>query len=135
MYAAKNHFTKQVQKLGISSNVTFLGFVSEDELIALYNNAQVMLYPSLYEGFGIPILEAMACKCCVLSSKTSGGMKIVGKNNGMLFDIGDKLELAEKLKKLMRDQLLREELALQSYENAKQYEIEGISKLWDQVFE
>ena len=97
--------------------------------------SQKYLLSSIAEGFPMTILEAMACKCCVISSKTSGGMKLVGKQNSLLFDIGDELELAEKLKRLISNRLLREEFALQSFENVKQYDIKVIAKFWDQVFE
>ena len=128
----KKNFVKLVKKLNLD-NVSFIN--STVDVKPIYEKSKIFVIPSIAEGFPMTILEAMACKCCVLSSKTFGGVKLVGKKNGMLFDIGNKLELAEKLKRLMHDQLLREELALQSYKNVKQYEIEGIAKFWDQVFE
>ena len=128
----KNSFVKLVKKLNLDK-VLFID--STADVKPIYEKSKIFVIPSIAEGFGMTILEAMACKCCVLSSKTSGGMQLVGEKNGMLFDIGDKLGLAESLKRLIGDRLLREELALQSYDNAKQYEIESIAKFWDQVFD
>ena len=128
----KNNFVKLVKKLNLDK-VLFID--STANVKPIYEKSKIFVISSIAEGLPMTILEAMACKCCVLSSKTSGGMQLVGKKNGMLFDIGDKLDLAENLKRLISDRLLREELALQSYENAKQYEIESLAKFWDQVFD
>ena len=52
-------------------DIIFKGYVSEDELIRLFQTARFFIYPSMYEGFGLPILEAMACGCPVITSNTS----------------------------------------------------------------
>ena len=118
--SAKNHFTKQVQKLGISSNVTFLGFVSEDELIALYNNAQVMLYPSLYEGFGIPVLEAMACGTPVIGS-TSASIPEIAGNAALLIDPTNLEELYTSLYEISTNKKLRDDLTKKGFIQANKF--------------
>ena len=123
----KNSFVKLVKKLNLA-NVSFID--STADVKPIYEKSKIFVIPSIAEGFPMTILEAMACKCCVISSKTSGGMKLVGKQNSLLFDIGDELELAEKLKRLISNRLLREEFALQSFENVKQYDIKVIAKFW-----
>jgi glycosyltransferase involved in cell wall biosynthesis len=116
----KNHFTKQVQKLGISSNVTFLGFVSEDELIALYNRAEIMLYPSLYEGFGVPILEAMACGTPVIGS-TSASIPEIAGNAAVLIDPTNLEQLYSSIHKLSSNKKLRDELSSKGFIQANKF--------------
>jgi len=63
---------------GVESRVVFTGFVSHDDLTLLYNRASVFVYPSLYEGFGLPPLEAMACGCPVLASNATAMPEVLG---------------------------------------------------------
>lgn len=67
------------KKVGIEGHVKFLGYVPDEHLPALYSGAIAFLYPSLFEGFGLPILEAMACGCPVLTSNTSSCPEVAGK--------------------------------------------------------
>lgn len=67
------------EKLDIKDNVRFLGYVPDERLPALYSGATAFLFPSLFEGFGLPILEAMACGCPVLTSNTSSMPEVAGK--------------------------------------------------------
>ena len=71
-------FPEIIAAKGLSRNFRFLGFVPDDELITLYRNAIAMIYPSLYEGFGLPILEAMANECPVVCSNTSSLPEVAG---------------------------------------------------------
>lgn len=75
---AQSFFLKQAQELGVSEQVSFIGFVPEEDLVALYNLAEVFLYPSLYEGFGLPILEAMACGTPVVTSRAGSIPEVAG---------------------------------------------------------
>ena len=68
----------RLARLGLESRVVFTGFVPDDDLPALYSLAEVFAYPSLYEGFGLPPLEAMACGVPVLSSNSSSLPEVVG---------------------------------------------------------
>lgn len=74
-----NEIYKLPKKLGIEDRVKFLGYVSEDDLPQLYSGAIALLFPSLFEGFGLPILEAQACGCPVLTSNTSSMPEVAGK--------------------------------------------------------
>ncbi|GAC1304808.1 MAG: glycosyltransferase family 1 protein [Mucilaginibacter sp.] len=105
---AIDHFSKQVQSLKLCEKVALLGFVSEDELISLYSLAEVMLYPSLYEGFGIPVLEAMACGTPVIGS-TSASIPEIAGNAALLVDPLDVNELTLAITKMCADNLLRQE--------------------------
>lgn len=65
-------------ELGLEDHINFTGYVSDEDLVALYNGADVFVYPSLYEGFGLPPLEAMACGCPVVASDSSSLPEVVG---------------------------------------------------------
>lgn len=67
------------KKLGIGERVKFLGYVPENDLPALYSGALALTFPSLFEGFGLPILEAQACGCPVLTSNVSSTPEVAGK--------------------------------------------------------
>ncbi len=70
---------KLPKKLGIEDRVKFLGYVPEKELPSLYSGAIALVFPSLFEGFGLPILEAQACGCPVLTSSISSMPEVAGK--------------------------------------------------------
>jgi glycosyltransferase involved in cell wall biosynthesis len=67
-----------VRKLGLENEVIFPGYITDDELVVLYNAAQVFVYPSIYEGFGLPVLEAMACGTPVVTSNSSSLPEVAG---------------------------------------------------------
>ena len=76
---------KEYNKLQLGQDVIFLGYVPDEDMASLYNGADVFVFPSLYEGFGFPVLEAMACGCAVVASNTSSLPEVVG-DCGLLVD-------------------------------------------------
>jgi glycosyltransferase involved in cell wall biosynthesis len=68
----------EIERLGLSNAVILTGYVSEPELIALYNRAAVFAYPSIYEGFGLPVIEAMACGVPVITSRVASMPEVAG---------------------------------------------------------
>jgi glycosyltransferase involved in cell wall biosynthesis len=91
-----------VERLGLGQRVILTGFVDDEDVPALYNGALLFVYPSLYEGFGIPVLEAMACGVPVITSNTSSLPEIVGEA-GVLVDPMDADALAAALVALVGD--------------------------------
>jgi len=83
-----------VEKLGLGDRVHFLGYVPQEDLPALYNAASVFLFPSLYEGFGLPVLEAMACGTPVVTSSVSAMPEVAG-NAAVLVDPTDAHAIAD----------------------------------------
>jgi glycosyltransferase involved in cell wall biosynthesis len=79
---------ERVTALGMAPHIIFKGIVCDDELIKLYQQAAVFVFPSRYEGFGLPVLEAMACGCPVISSNASSLPEVVG-SAGLLRDPSD----------------------------------------------
>jgi glycosyltransferase involved in cell wall biosynthesis len=100
---------------GFASRIHFTGFVSDQDLLELYNACDCFAFPSFYEGFGLPILEAMACGRAVACSNTSS-MPEVADGAGLLFDPHQTAEITRALKDILLDSELRgrmERLGLQ----------------------
>lgn len=111
----------------LPENISFTGYVDDDELVALYNKASVFVYPSLYEGFGIPPLEAQACGCPVVCSNVAS-LPEVGGDSVMYCDPYDKADIYQKIATLMREDTLRETLRQKGYENIKRFSWEQSAK-------
>jgi glycosyltransferase involved in cell wall biosynthesis len=97
------------ERLGISGRVLFPGFVADADLPALLSAAALFAYPSLYEGFGIPILEAMACNTPVIASDRSSLPEVVG-DAGLQVDALDVEGLTAGMERLLTDEELRARL-------------------------
>ncbi|NMO79580.1 glycosyltransferase family 4 protein [Niallia alba] len=103
-----------------SQYVTKLGYVSDEELITLYKNAKVFLFPSKYEGFGLPPLEAMSLGTPVIAANSASIPEIL-KNNALFFQYNDPKELLQKIRSLSENEILVEELSLKGLEYAQQF--------------
>jgi len=125
--SATAHFSKQIQSLNLGENVALLGFVSEEELISLYSLAQVMVYPSLYEGFGIPILEAMACGTPVIGS-TSASIPEIAGGAALLVDPVNVSELALAITKMCTDGLLRQQFKALGLKRAGEFSWQKVAQ-------
>lgn len=100
---------REVERLGLRERVTFTSFVEEIDLPALYRAATVFAYPALYEGFGLPVLEAMACGVAVLCANSSSLPEVLGPDGeaGLLVDPLDVEAIAAGLARLLADDSLR----------------------------
>jgi glycosyltransferase involved in cell wall biosynthesis len=98
-----------VHRLDLADSVVFMGYVSNEVLNLLYNHAELLVYPSLYEGFGLPPLEAMAAGCPVAVSKTSSLPEVVG-DAGVYFDPLDVEEMAHAIFGILDSHELRAKL-------------------------
>jgi len=103
---------------GMADRVVCIGDVSEEDKPALYSLATLFVYPSLYEGFGLPVLEAMACGTPVVTSKAASLPEIVG-DAGLMVAPTDGEALAEAMAQLWRDADLRRDLARRGLERAR----------------
>jgi glycosyltransferase involved in cell wall biosynthesis len=107
----------RVAELGLSDQVVFPGFVPNEAIPALYAAADAFVFPSLFEGFGIPVLEAMASGTPVCAARASSIPEVVGEA-GLLFDPSDVPAMTECLTRLLRDQPLRQQLIAAGIERA-----------------
>jgi glycosyltransferase involved in cell wall biosynthesis len=113
-----------VAELGLEDRVRFVGRVSELELLALYSLADIFAFPSFFEGFGIPPLEAMACGAPVITSNTSSLPEVAG-DAALLVDPYDIDSMADALQRLLVDEQLREEMRQKGYAQARRYTWSG----------
>ncbi len=111
---------KKVIDFGLEDCVFFTDYISENQLIFLYKNASCLVMPSLYEGFGMPLLEAMNFDCPVISSYSSSLPEIAG-DAALYFDPNNYLDLVEKLKLLKENSDLKKDLIKKGKERIKQF--------------
>ena len=97
-----------------------LGFISTEDLVAIYNLATVFAMPSLYEGFGLPILEAMSCGCPVVTTKEGSLEEVAGKA-AFYVDGYDVESIAQGLKKVFSDKSLQKDLSDKGLEKAAEF--------------
>lgn len=116
------------------TNVIRLGYVSDDDLVALYNLARVYVQPSLYEGFGLPVLEAFACGTPVVAAKTQALVEIA--DGAALFaDPKSTTDFADKIKAVINDKKLAEELTKKGLEKIKEFSWEKTAKKTFDLYE
>jgi glycosyltransferase involved in cell wall biosynthesis len=109
-----------IDELDLRGDVILPGFVAEEELPLWYNAAEAFFYPSLYEGFGLPPLEAMACGTPVVVSDASSLPEVVG-DAGLLLGPNDPQPWTEALERLWHDAAYKADLALRGLERARQF--------------
>lgn len=113
-------FYRQLRESGIEDRVHLTGFVDDADLPALYSAAEVFAFPSLYEGFGLPVLEAMACATPVVTSNVSSLPEVAG-DAALLIDPHDVEALADALRRLLDDGELRRQLIAAGQARAAQF--------------
>ena len=118
---------QRVAELGLQQHVLFPGFVPDDELAALLSGALVFAFPSLYEGFGFPVLEAQACGLPVLTSTTSSLPEVAGEA-ALLVDPMSIEEIAAGLLRLVTDSVLRETLRSAGFVNVQRFSWERCAR-------
>ncbi len=104
----------------LDSKVKILGFVEKEDLPRLYSGAKAFVYPSLYEGFGLPILEAMACGCPTVTSNI-GSMKEVAGGAAILAEPESSESLAGAISKILRSRNVQEELKIKGIKRAGEF--------------
>jgi len=123
-----------VQRLGLQSHVHFTGYVEEEDLPALYNGAELFVFPSLYEGFGLPVLEAMACGTPVITSNSSSLPEVAG-DAALLIDPYDVDAIAGAMKQVLSDPALASTMRKKGLDRAQQFTWERTARETLAVYE
>jgi glycosyltransferase involved in cell wall biosynthesis len=123
-----------VKQTGMSDAVDFLDFVPDDDLAALFSACEAFVFPSLYEGFGLPPLEAMASGAPVICSNTSSLPEVVG-DAALLINPRDVGEIANAIERVITDSALRDELRTKGLAQAKKFSWERAARETLAVYE
>ena len=125
--------SEAVRSMGLSSDVVFTGGVSEKDLAVLYNGALVLVYPAFAEGFGLPVLEAMACGTPVITSNTTSLPEVVG-DAAVLINPRDHGEIARGLEQVLADEALRGALSAKGLRRSKTFAWEKAAQQTVQLY-
>jgi glycosyltransferase involved in cell wall biosynthesis len=115
-----DEITAEIERLGLQDRVVLPGYIADEALCFWYNAASVLAYPSLYEGFGLPVIEAMACGTPVVTSTASSLPEAAGEA-GLLVDPHDIEMLAEALQRALTDEVLQEEMRKRGLSQAARF--------------
>jgi len=123
-----------VRRSSFRNRICFTGYLEDTDLRALYSSCSVFVYPSLYEGFGLPTLEAMACGAAVVTSRIPAIVETVGSAASFV-NPTDINELAAAIVKLLRDKQARETLSRLGQERARQFTWERTARATMEVYQ
>lgn len=113
-------FFRQLEKHPYKDDIILTGYVSREDLASLYSNTEAFIFPSHYEGFGLPVVEAMSCgAACLLS--TSSSLPEVGGKAALYFDPVDEDELSGLMIRITEDRDLKKELSKKALEQAEKF--------------
>ncbi|MET0514895.1 MAG: glycosyltransferase family 1 protein [Nitrospiraceae bacterium] len=123
-----------VEEFALEKHVRFLGYVPDDVMPALMSGAELFVYPSLYEGFGLPPLEAMACGTPVITSNVSSLPEVVGEA-ALTVNPHDVAALADAMHRVLTDSEFREEMRRKGLERANEFSWEETARQTLKVYE
>ena len=118
----------------VADRIHLIGFVADDDLPALYSLADIFAYPSHYEGFGIPVIEAMACGTPVVCANNSSLPEVAGQA-AQLIEATDTTALADSLQRLAADPTLRQQAIEQGFQQARKFTWPAAAQRLLQVYE
>ncbi len=130
----QNEIDAEIKASPFTNEIKKIGWVPMDQLPILVSGAQAMVYPSIYEGFGLPTIEAMACGVPVIASSSGSLPEIVGQA-GIIKDAHDIESFTEAMEKVIEDKNLRQDLINKGLERAKQFSWEKCAKETLEVIE
>jgi glycosyltransferase involved in cell wall biosynthesis len=129
-----NETFRAAQRHSANNDIAFTGYVAEKDLPALYSGATCFVYPSFFEGFGLPILEAMQCGAPVLGGNRTSIPEVVG-NAGLLFDPFNTNSLVQALTRVLDDPEYRTALRTQGLERAKEFDWKQTARMTLQAYQ
>jgi len=129
----RRNSAKRLASLGITRDVAFIDYVSEQGLASYYCSAELLAYPSLYEGFGLPPLEAMSCGCPVVTSNASSIPEVVGEA-GIMVEPHDTDGLTQAMRRILTDSKLRDDMVRKGLEQAGKFSWEKTAEQTREVY-
>ncbi|MFA5052108.1 MAG: glycosyltransferase family 1 protein [Patescibacteria group bacterium] len=123
-----------IKELKITKQVKYLGYVTHNQKIELLKKATAFVFPSLYEGFGLPVLEAMTCGTPVITSRASSLPEVAGRA-ALLVDPLKELEIAKAMRRLLENTDLRKRLETLGYAQAKKFSWQSCAAQTIQVYQ
>jgi len=124
---------EKIKNSAFALRIIMTGYVSDEQKHILYSNALAFLFPSLCEGFGLPILEAMSCGCPVITSNISSMPEVAGKS-AILIDPYNTEQLAYEMGRVISSEVLRKELKEKGLERCKEFSWDKTAELTEQVY-
>lgn len=116
------------ERLGVAARLRFAGEVSDPELADLYRGARALVFPSIREGFGLPIVEAMACGTPVITSDASSTAEVAGTDNALLVDPADHASIAAAMDRIASDEDLGRVLSGRGIERARDFSWDAVAR-------
>ncbi len=129
----QSHVHQLIKSAGIQDVVDFLGYVPDTDLANLYSRSLALIQASNYEGFGIPVIEAMACACPVISARNSGLVE-AGGDSALFFRTNNREDLLREMKEIYKDSALRERCVQSGFLHAAQFTWEELASKTGDVY-
>lgn len=130
----KSFVTETIQKYGLEADIIQVGYVNEEEMVLFYNATEMFVFPSLYEGFGLPILEAMACGAPVITSNISSMPEVAG-NAALLVDPYNIKDISDKICQILTNDELKNSLIKRGLERVKEFSWEKCAREAIRIYE
>lgn len=124
----------EVKKINLEDKIIFAGYVADEDMIYLYSGAACFVYPSLYEGFGLPVIEAMACGCPVVTSNISS-LPEVGGEAALYVNPYDIDEISAAIERILSDEKLSDEMRSKGLKQAENFSWEKSTQKLLNIFE
>lgn len=125
---------KEVKRLGLGNSVRFIWHASQKDLAALYNGALFLAFPSLYEGFGLPVIEAMSCGCPVITSTLSSLPEIAG-DAAILVDPYNTSQITQAMELILSEDSIRKEYSRKGIARAHEFSWEKCAQSTLKIYE
>lgn len=123
----QEHLASDIAAQGLEGEIVFLGYLTDEELCGLYNTAEVFVFPSFYEGFGFPILEAFNCGAAVVTSNTSSCAEVAG-DAACCVNPADVKDIARGIQRILEDKDLKADLQKKACMRAQDFSFEKTAR-------
>lgn len=128
-----DEFLQLLKTYKYRDDVVMTGYVEEEELVRMIGASYALIYPSFFEGFGVPVLEAMSCGVPALTSSGTS-MQEIGEDAALYFNPADFNDIADKMMLIYKDEALRSQLVARGFDVARQYSWQRTADLlWEAV--